>query len=188
MSNQSVRYARGIIGAFAVATLVAGCGDDGDGGTKIGTSEPTWTIYMNPYPMPMETVPNPITAIAGTADVFSIDNTKTQVVLKVSMLPPSRQFGAHVHKLACADMKAGTHYQHQEFPTTSTPTDPMYANDKNEIWLDFKTDSAGNGSATRTVDWALVKERAKAVVVHDMATGAGGVAGAKLACVNLTLN
>jgi Cu-Zn family superoxide dismutase len=74
----------------------------------------------------------------------------------------------------------------------SSATDPMYANPMNEIWLDFKTDPLGNGSANRTVDFAIMKENAKAVVIHDQATktGAGeaGTAGAKLACVNLKLD
>ena len=189
MNKQWLGYVCGIVAALSGAAL-SGCGDSEDEGTKIGTSETAWTIYPMPYAMVAgkEMDPNPITAIAGTADVFDIGGKQTQVVLKVSGLPMGRQFGAHVHKLACADNKAGTHYQHMEFPATSTATDPMYANDKNEIWLDFKTDTLGNGSANRTVEWSLMKDRAKSVVVHDMGTGVGGVAGPKLACVNLTLN
>lgn len=180
MTKRWLGYACGIVAALAGTS---GCGEE-DEGKKIGASEGTWEVFMNPYPAPNEMMPNPITTIAGTAEVFDVGG-KTQVVLKLSGLPANRQFGSHVHKATCAEMKAGGHYQHME----GGATDPMFANATNEVWLDFKTDSLGNGSANRTVDWAIAKERAKAVVVHDQATmtaaGVAGMAGPKLACVNL---
>ena len=177
MSKRWLGYACGIVAALAST----GCGEE-DEGKKIGASTGTWEVFMNPYPD--MTVANPITAIAGTAEVYDL-GAKTQVVLKLSGLPASRQFGSHVHKATCAEMKAGGHYQHME----GGATDPAFANPMNEIWLDFMSDPLGNGSANRTVNWEVAKERAKAVVVHDQATmtaaGVAGMAGPKLACVNL---
>jgi Cu-Zn family superoxide dismutase len=65
--------------------------------------------------------------------------------------------------------------------------DPQYANANNEVWLDVTTDQAGSGSTEATVAWAPRAEETKAVVVHARATGEGGVAGPKLACIGLTL-
>jgi Cu-Zn family superoxide dismutase len=46
----------------------------------------------------------------------------------------------------------------------------------NEIWLDFTTDAAGKGMADRTVDFKVRPGEAKAIVIHAMMTGSGGVA------------
>jgi Cu-Zn family superoxide dismutase len=55
----------------------------------------------------------------------------------------------------------------------------------NEIWLDFMTDAAGKGMADRTVDFKVRPGEAKAIVVHAMMTQTGGIAGTKLACLNI---
>jgi hypothetical protein len=51
------------------------------------------------------------------------------VVLQVSGLAPSKAYGSHVHKLACADMMAGGHYQDKPAAAAdAAATDPMFGN------------------------------------------------------------
>src|SRR4051812_40872345 len=76
------------------------------------------------------------------------------VVLHVKGLAPNTAYGAHAHANACGltGSAAGPHYQHVVDPHQPS-TDPAYANAQNEIWLDFETDSEGNGTGTAKVDW-----------------------------------
>ncbi|HMJ52382.1 MAG TPA: hypothetical protein VK540_09905 [Polyangiaceae bacterium] len=193
-----------------VMGMVAGCGDDsssdgtagaggsgGSGGaggsedagggdaneTKITSSTGDWTVYPNPYGA--DGGANPISAtIMGSAEAFA-NGTTMRVKLTVSGLPANRPFGSHIHKLPCEDSsKAGGHYQHNPAPDGGA-ADPMYANSKNEVWLDFVTTASGTGSAEATVDFIPRAGEAKAVMLHDMMTMTGGLAGAKLACINM---
>jgi Cu-Zn family superoxide dismutase len=83
-------------------------------------------------------------------------------------------------------MLAGGHYQDKPAAAAdAAATDPAFGNPMNEVWLDFTTDAAGKGMAERTVDFRIRPGEAKAIAVHAMMTGAGGVAGAKLACLNI---
>jgi Cu-Zn family superoxide dismutase len=82
-------------------------------------------------------------------------------------------------------MKAGGHYQNMPFPMGGMANDPAYANASNEAWLDFTTDAAGKGAQHVVVDWIPRTGEARAIIFHHMATGTGGVAGAKLACLPL---
>jgi superoxide dismutase, Cu-Zn family len=111
--------------------------------------------------------------------------TGTVVTLSVHGLLPGREYGAHVHTQPCgADpADAGGHYQNMVDPHQPS-TDPAFANNRNEIWLDFTTDAHGNGFALSTVDWGFTDRHAHSVMIHDHHTHAGGAAGARLACVN----
>jgi len=157
-------------------------GGDSGGEPKIGTSKGGWNVYPDPYadggasPVP--------SSMQGSVEVFSAGSNKMKVKLAVSGLPASRPFGSHLHKLACDDNKAGAHYQHNAAPDGGA-ADPMYANDKNEVWLDFVTDATGAGSSEATVDWVPRAGEAKSVVIHDQKTKNDGTAGAKLACISM---
>jgi hypothetical protein len=163
----------------------AGSGGAGDGGlTSITKSNGTWVVYPDPYGDGGPT--NPImSTIMGTAEAFSVPGGKMRVALIVTGLPPNRTFGSHIHRLKCDDNKAGGHYENVPFPDGGSANDPMYANPTNEAWLDFTTDATGTAMSSTTVDWVPRAGQANAVVIHDMKTGDGGIAGAKLACTNL---
>jgi len=129
---------------------------------------------------------NPIAStMMGTAEGFAVAGGKMRLVLSVTGLPANRAFGSHLHKLKCDDNKAGGHYQNVPFPDGGSASDPAFANPANEAWLDFTTDAAGAGHAETTVDWVPRAGQANAVIIHDMKTADGGVAGAKLACTNI---
>ncbi|MBA0050019.1 superoxide dismutase family protein [Streptomyces sp. AJS327] len=109
------------------------------------------------------------------------------VRLKVSGVAPDRVYGAHVHTGTCGPRPAdsGPHYQHREDPRQPS-TDPRYANERNEVWLDFRADGEGRGTASTWHEWRFRKGEARSLVLHEHATGTGeghaGDAGARLAC------
>jgi len=155
---------------------------DGSGETKISSTTGAWTIFADPY---MDGGANPVPdGIMGGADAFS-SGGKMRVKLTVSGLPADRHFGSHIHKLACSDNKAGGHYQNMPFPDGGSATDPTYANSMNEVWLDFMTDATGAATSEANVNWIPREGEAKALMIHDMMTMEGGVAGAKLACISM---
>ena len=172
---------------------IVGCGsDEGDGADDsndapemIATSGgASLMVYDDPYAPDMPGTPNPIPETAGAAaDAFDVGG-KLRIRLVVARFPPDRTFGSHLHKLPCDDpTKAGGHYQHMPFPTGGMATDPDYANATNEAWLDFTTDSEGNALTDLTLDWLPRSEEAKGIIIHNMASGVGGVSGPKLACL-----
>jgi len=194
---------------LAAVGLVSGCSDEaedttggtggtggsgGSGGTsggdaasdatetKIASSMGDPEIYRDAFP---DGGANPITgSMKGSAEAFSSGSTM-RLKLTVSGLPANRPFGSHLHKLACADMKAGGHYQNMPFPADGSATDPTYANNMNEVWLDFVTDATGAATSEAIVNFLPRTGEAKAIMIHDTMTMSGGVAGAKLACINM---
>lgn len=116
---------------------------------------------------------------------------RTTVVLHVKGLKPNTEYGAHAHANRCGLMgtDAGPHFQHVVDPVQPS-TDPLFANPHNEIWLDLTTNAAGNGVARTTVDWQFSPDRRPgSVILHAQHTseapGTAGMAGARLACLDV---
>lgn len=178
--------------ASVIAALSIGCGnsddESDDSGDPIASSgNAALVIYADPYAPDRAGTPNPIaSSAAATAEAFDVGG-KLHLMLSARGLPANRPFGAHLHKLACNDpAKAGGHYQHVPLPAGGMATDPAYANAMNEAWLDFSSDSDGTGQAEVMSDWLPRHDEARAIIIHDMQTAAGGVAGPKLACLPIT--
>ncbi|HEU0088792.1 MAG TPA: superoxide dismutase [Pseudonocardiaceae bacterium] len=119
----------------------------------------------------------------------------TRVELDVSGLLPNRGYAVHLHAKPCGPTgaAAGPHFQHQIDPA-ATPdqpsTNPEFANPRNEIWLDVRTDATGSGTSSTEVPFVFTDRRPASVVVHKaMATATGpgqaGMAGERIACVTL---
>jgi superoxide dismutase, Cu-Zn family len=105
------------------------------------------------------------------------------VSLHVDSLPAGRSFGAHLHRDACSAGFGGPHYQAPD------PALPVAANAdaEHEVWLDFTTDAAGRGRALAVVPFE-VQAGARAVVIHQGEhTMTGGVAGQRLACIDVNI-
>jgi hypothetical protein len=176
--------------SMLLASASGGCFSDtpdaASGGKVIGMSSGAWIVFDNPYMgmMGLDGMPNPIDAkkVSGSAMAWDMGG-KMKLELSVAGMPAGRAFGAHLHKLACAEMKAGGHYQNSMWPMGSNANDPTYANRDNEAWLDFMTDGTGSKTVTTTVSWIPRAGEAKSIIVHHMGTAPGGVAGAKLACL-----
>jgi superoxide dismutase, Cu-Zn family len=180
--------ARGAGLLLTVAVLGCGSESEDSGGDMVASSQNAPVLlYADPYAPDMAGTPNPIGNTAkATAFAFN-DGGDLRIDLSVVGFPPSRTFGSHLHRLPCEDTaKAGGHYQNAPFPTGGMATDPMYANATNEAWLDFTTDVTGSGNVEISVDWIPRPGEAKAIIFHHMASGVGGVSGAKLACLPIT--
>lgn len=117
----------------------------------------------------------------------------TRLTLRVEGLKPDRVYGAHVHTKPCGAKPdaSGPHYQHRADPQGATSGDPRYANPANEVWLDFTTDRRGTGEAEAFQWWRFREGEARSLVLHEHGTavdpGHAGTAGARVACVTVTL-
>lgn len=150
------------------------------GDAALATSSGSWNVYTNPYG---DGGVNSASGVGGSA-VAVRTATGMTVTLSVTGLSANRTYGSHIHKLSCSEMMAGGHYQHNAAPADAS-TDPAYANPSNEVWLDFTTNASGAATATATVNFVPRTGEAKAVIIHDHGTMDGGVAGPKLACINI---
>ncbi|MEV4614504.1 superoxide dismutase family protein [Kitasatospora sp. NPDC049258] len=111
---------------------------------------------------------------------------RTTVAVALAGVAPEHLFPAHVHTGRCgADPAAsGPHYQHLADPVQPS-TDPAFANGRNELRTEVRTDSTGAGRARTTVDWEFRPGSAHSVVLHAGEAAAGRAAGDRVACVNV---
>lgn len=108
--------------------------------------------------------------------VASGGSTRVTFVVTGVDAEPGTTFGAHVHVGPCkqdAPAAAGPHYR----------SDGLTPDPEHEVWLDFTVRPGGVGLAWTTVPFVIPDGAAQSVVVHATATGPGGVAGARLACL-----
>jgi Cu-Zn family superoxide dismutase len=119
----------------------------------------------------------------------------TDVRLAVSGLVPSRAYGAHLHTQPCTAIpdEAGPHYQNHHDPAAvaSPPSvNPVYANPRNEIWLDFTADATGAATTGSSHGWQFDPAAPpRSLVLHaeqtHTAPGEAGKAGPRAACLTL---
>jgi len=164
--------------AAPTGDTAASPGDGGAAADAFTMSSGAWTVYDLG-----DAGANPAKDIMGSAAAYALEGGKTRVTLSVTGLVPSTDYGSHVHKLSCAEMMAGGHYQNTPGTGDGGPTDPAFGNMANEIWLDFKTDPGGKAAVEAVVDFRVRPGEAKAIVVHKNKSAAGGIAGPKLACL-----
>jgi Cu-Zn family superoxide dismutase len=185
-----LRVTSGLVALLAASLVGCTPRQTRQDGFPLASASGPWTIYEDPWAgTPMAGTPNPITVIMGTASAWEVDDGQMTMSLSVAGLPPNRAFGSHLHKLSCGDpMKAGGHYENKPWPTSTTSSDPAYANPDNEAWLDFTTDVDGKAIVSTLVKWIPRVGEANAVIIHAMPTTLlpkGGLAGAKLACLDI---
>ena len=114
----------------------------------------------------------------------------TRVELQAEGLQPNRAYGVHAHVRPCGATgeAAGPHLQHRADPVQPS-VDPAYANRRNEIWLDLRTDGTGSGTATTEVPFSFAERAPASVVVHERPTATGpgeaGTAGGRVACLTV---
>jgi hypothetical protein len=107
--------------------------------------------------------------ITGQATMIRTADGRTIVSIEVQGLEANVEYGSHVHKQACADGLAGTHYRFDPAGAAAPP---------NEIWPGpFTTNAAGAGNGA-TIANGTAGPTAVSVVIH--APG-----GAKIACADL---
>ena len=120
----------------------------------------------------------------------------TVATFVVAGLLPNRGYAVHAHTNACGatGQDAGPHYQNRIDPaaTPQAPSiNPEYANPRNEIWLDVRTNAAGSGTSRTTVPFTFTDRTPGSIVVHEAmstatAPGQAGQAGARIACLTLS--
>lgn len=112
---------------------------------------------------------------------------RTRTVLIVRGLVPHHTYGTHLHANACGPDPdaAGPHYQQR----VGAPDDPDFADRRNEVWVDVRTNRHGAGVAVARNPWEY-RAAPGAVVLHANATSTDpdtpGQAGPRVACVTLT--
>lgn len=189
---------RSIIVGLLTAFALAGCGNSPDAAPDTGPGQggSARNVQLNvtfaATPEVAVTYDEALVPVGARAGVTSKEDAEnTTVMLEVSGLQPDRQYGSHIHTLACGvdGMAAGPHFQHEQDPI-SPSVDPAFANDRNEIWLDFTTDASGAATVTSTVPWTFTDDRrAGSVIIHAMQTatepGKAGMAGDRIACITV---
>ena len=153
---------------------------------------------MKPNPTAKVVTYNPDLAPVGASVMANLTpaDRSTTATLMVTGLLPNRGYAVHAHTKACGATgeAAGPHYQDRIDPaaTTQTPSsDPAYANPRNEIWLDVRTDAAGTGTSRVSVPFTFTDRTPESIVIHEAMTtetgpGHAGQAGARLACLTLS--
>ena len=155
-------------------------------------------VLAAPTPSSTADTYNPALAPIGARVTANMDPSgeTTNAQLAVSGMLPNRGYAVHAHTNACGDnpASAGPHYQNRVDPaaTPQAPsTNPEYANPRNEVWLDVRTDATGAGTARTTVPFVFTDRGPGSIVVHEAeqtatAPGHAGTAGARIACVTLS--
>jgi len=205
MARKSGNMTLAAAAGAAILLALAGCGEKPTGSGQQSAVNPSSPMNTGTYAegQPVSSKFNEFedaTAItyhqpevpkgANVETLVKPEGNGTMVSLKVEGLEPNHEFGAHVHVNVCgkAPDAAGPHYQNKKDPVQPS-VDPAYANPKNEVWLDFKTDQDGNGQAQSTVDWQFREGEGRSIVIHAMPTmtgkGKAGTAGERLACINI---
>lgn len=165
--------------ALVLAPL-PGCGDDAEDDGKVIAQGTALQVYN-------DVASNPIPTSASASGTAWDQEGKLKLTLRVAGFPASRDFGVHLHKLACSDNKGGGHYQHMAAPTMDEINTPTYANTSNEAWLDFTTAADGSAKVETTQSWLPRSGEAMSIVIHAMKTDVNGRAGDKLACLPMNL-
>jgi Cu-Zn family superoxide dismutase len=147
-------------------------------------------ITYNPSLVPVDA------AILASVIPSGYGYSRTVATLVVAGLLPNRGYAVHAHTNACGltGEDAGPHYQNRIDPAATHPapsTNPQYANPRNEIWLDIRTDAAGQGTSRATVPFGFTDRRPGSIVLHEAMTtatapGQAGQAGARIACITLS--
>lgn len=124
-----------------------------------------------------------------------VSSEATMATFDASGLLPNRGYAVHLHSNPCGLVgeTAGPHFQHHVDPaaTPETPsTDPQFANPRNEVWLDVRTDGTGAGRSSTEILFALTDRLPASLVIHEeMVTatepGKAGNAGDRVACFSL---
>ncbi len=174
------------LAACGLAVLAAGLVACGSGGVEqSGTLAPP-TGAEDAYTYDRSAAP----AGAELTVASSATDGGTRVELTVDGLAPNRTYGVHAHVNPCGETgdAAGPHFQNVQDPV-SPSVDPAYANPRNEIWLDVRTDADGAGSATTKVPFDFAGRAPASVVLHEtptsIAAGEAGTAGGRLACLTV---
>jgi Cu-Zn family superoxide dismutase len=193
------------IRALAVAlplTMITGCTHTMEAAPPVPqpavaaavTGPPGTGIFQPWQPGAQAVTYDPAVVPPGATATLTITRTgyATTVRLAATGLIPRHMYGGHLHTGACTAIpeEAGPHYQNHPDPASPPSANPVYANARNEIWLDFTATASGTGRAVATHGWSFDPARPpRSLVLHadhtHTAPGEAGKAGARVACLTL---
>lgn len=171
-ATASRRPRRRLVAALAAGGILVG------GGAAVAA-----TVARSAGPDYVYGSPHAFSNASATVKVAKSGKGSTKVILKVwgADAPAGQTFGAHVHQLSCGALAtdSGGHYAHAAAGTTGTLQ-------SREVWLDFAVKSDGTGKSVAIRPWVLDESTPRSVVIHALPTNPDtGVAGARLACIDL---
>ena len=100
--------------------------------------------------------------------------------------PVGQRYGAHLHVGKCVagdGTAAGAHYNVDALAGLL----PAEVSPDTEVWLDFELNERGEGRSSTMVPF-VPTDGERAIVIHALPTSADGSAGARLACLPLTID
>jgi len=162
------------------------------GGAPLATTTTSGTFLPAPAGTRAITYDPAVVPPGAKAEVTTEITTQgVRVRLAVTGMVPRRAYGAHLHTMSCTSVPddAGPHYQHELDPSKPS-VNPVYANPRNEVWLDFTADTTGAATVATRQDWTFEQVRPpRSLVVHAertrTATDQAGTAGPRVACLTL---
>ena len=107
-------------------------------------------------------------------------------VRNVHTAAAGQRFGAHLHTGPCVagdGNAAGPHYNVQSLAGVT----PAAINDDTEVWLDFAVSRRGTARSSTTVPF-VPAEGERSIIIHAEPTMDNGMAGARVACLPLTID
>jgi len=133
------------------------------------------------------------------ATVSPFDNASARVSMlgyrgssfsfKLRGIDPSaagESYGAHLHTGPCVAGEPATAGPHYNIDVVRGVT-PVVASPKTEVWLDFTVGADGEARSSTSVPF-VPEAGQRAIVVHAEATASNGTAGARLACLPITIH
>ncbi|MGB9281609.1 MAG: superoxide dismutase [Pseudonocardiaceae bacterium] len=156
--------------------------------------------FTSPDPASKAITYNPALAPVDAAVLASVipsgyGYSRAMATVAVAGLLPNRSYAVDAHTNACGATgeDAGPYYQNRIDPaarSSASSTNPRYANPRNEIWLDVRTDAAGEGTSQATMPFGFTDRRPGSILLHEARTtatapGQAGDAGAPIGCVTL---
>jgi Cu/Zn superoxide dismutase len=97
-----------------------------------------------------------------------------------------QRFGAHLHTGPCVGgngAAAGPHYNVQALAGIT----PAAVNDKTEVWLDIEVSRKGTARSSTVVPFVPAAGE-RSIIIHAEPTMDNGMAGARVACLPLTID
>jgi Cu-Zn family superoxide dismutase len=139
------------------------------------------TVHEGGHVTPLSKATPELVPAGARARVQSVElpDGRLRVTLHLQGFDDNHTYGAHVHTTSCSVNEGSGHYNIGGGVSPAT-----------EVWLDVRTNEAGNGHSTSEQSWQFGSTaRPKSVIIHKNATNPGpadaGKAGDKLACLNV---
>ena len=104
----------------------------------------------------------------------------------IDSLVAGESYGAHLHTGPCVTGEPAAAGPHYNIDVVRGIT-PVIASPKTEVWLDFTVGADGEARSSASVPF-VPEPGERAIVIHAEETASNGTAGARLACLPITIH